>query len=295
MAEILIGTCGYSYHEWVGPVYPEGTKPGGYLACYAGLFPTVELDFAFYAMPKAENLSKMLVDGGPSLTFSIKAFQELTHRVDSVKWPDVAKRYLDAIAPLREAAQGFPAGRLEAILFQFPYQFGYTPDNRRYLDRLLKYFEGLLCAVEFRKADWYTGRLIEGMRERGIPLAALDMPELKGLPPLMDVVTAETAYIRLHGRNKETWWGSDGAAKYDYLYSDRELEAWADRIERIAGQAHRILVYFNNHPKGKAAKNAQTLEKILRKIGLLHDGEGGNKGAAISGGERHGGTDGCSS
>jgi hypothetical protein len=107
---ILIGTCGYSYHEWVGPVYPEGTKPGGYLACYAGLFPTGELDFAFYGMPKPENLAKMLVDGGPSLTFAIKAFQELTHRVDPFKWPEVAKRYLDAIAPLREAAPGFVSG-----------------------------------------------------------------------------------------------------------------------------------------------------------------------------------------
>jgi uncharacterized protein YecE (DUF72 family) len=243
------------------------------------MFPTVELDFAFYAMPKAEHLANMLIDGGPRLTFSIKAFQELTHRVDSVKWLDVAKRYLDAIAPLREASPGFPAGRLEAVLFQFPFSFGYEPENRRYLDKLLTFFNGVPAAVEFRKADWYTGRVIEGMKGRGVPLTALDMPELRGLPPLMDVVTSDTSYIRLHGRNKESWWGSDGAARYDYLYSDRELEAWADRIERIAGEAHRILVYFNNHPKGKAVKNAQTLEKILRKIGLLHDGEGGNKGS----------------
>jgi uncharacterized protein YecE (DUF72 family) len=46
MADILIGACGYSYHEWVGPVYPEGTKQSGYLACYSGLFPTVELDYS---------------------------------------------------------------------------------------------------------------------------------------------------------------------------------------------------------------------------------------------------------
>ncbi|MDR2402799.1 MAG: DUF72 domain-containing protein [Spirochaetaceae bacterium] len=274
MADILIGTCGYSYHEWVGPVYPAGTKPGAYLACYAGLFPTVELDFSFYAMPKAENLAKMLLDGGPRVTFSIKAFQGLTHKIDPVRWPDVAKQYLEAIAPLREPLPGFPAGRLEAVLFQFPYQFGYEGENRRYLDKLLKCFEGVPAAVEFRKADWYTGRVIEGMKDRGVPLVALDMPELRGLPPLMDVVTADTAYIRLHGRNKETWWGSDGAARYDYLYGDRELEAWADRIKGIGEQARRILVYFNNHPKGKAAKNALSLEKILKKAGLWHGGEG---------------------
>jgi uncharacterized protein YecE (DUF72 family) len=270
MAEILIGTCGYSYREWVGPVYPAGTKPGGYLACYAGLFPTVELDFAFYAMPKAENLAKMLVDGG-RLTFSIKAFRELTHKVDPVRWPDAAGPYLEGIAPLREAGPGFPAGRLEAVLFQFPYSFRYEPENRRYLGKLLDFFRDLPCAVEFRRADWYTGRVIGGMRERGVSLTVLDMPELKGLQPgpLMDVVTSDTAYIRLHGRNRDNWWGSDAAARYDYFYTEKELGTLAGRIERIAGQARRVLVYFNNHPKGQAAQNAQMLEIILKKAGLL--------------------------
>jgi uncharacterized protein YecE (DUF72 family) len=115
----------------------------------------------------------------------------------------VAERYLDGIAPLREAAPGLPAGRLEAVLFQFPYQFGYTPENRRYLGKLLDFFRGVPCTVEFRKADWYTERVIGGMKKREIPLAALDMPDLRGLPPLMDVVTSGTAYIRLHGRSKQ--------------------------------------------------------------------------------------------
>jgi uncharacterized protein YecE (DUF72 family) len=172
MADILIGTCGYSYHEWVGPVYPGGTKPGGYLR--------------------------------------------------------------------------------------------YEAENRRYLDKLLAYFKGVPAAVEFRNAEWTNERAIEGLRKRGTALVVLDMPELRGLPPLLDVLTAPFAYIRLHGRNRETWWGPDGTARYDYLYTDKELEAWAGRIERIAGQAQRILVYFNNHPKGQAAKNAQTLEKLLK-------------------------------
>lgn len=275
MADILIGTCGYSYPEWVGPVYPEGTKAGGYLACYGGLFPTVELDFAFYAMPKRENLAKMLVDGGPGLTFSIKAFQELTHRVDPLKWPDTAKRYLEAVEPLREASPEHPGGRLEAVLFQFPYSFHYEPENRRYLDKLLAFFKDVPAAVEFRTAEWYTERVIEALKARRVPLAALDMPERPGLPPPMDAVTADTAYIRLHGRNKEAWWGSDRAARYDYLYSDRELEAWAGRIERLAKQARRILVYFNNHPKGQAAENARTLETLLKQAGLTRGHTGG--------------------
>jgi len=263
MADIVIGTSGYSYHEWVGSVYPEGTKAKDYLSCYSGLFPTVELNFSYYTMPKADSLAKMLADGGNTLTFSIKAHKTLTHEVNPSLWEGEAKTYLTAIEPM------LAAGRLEAVLFQFPYSFQYTPDNRRYLDKLLAYFKGVPAAVEFRKADWYTGNVIDGMKNRNVPLVSLDLPELPKLPPTMDVVTAPMAYIRLHGRNKEAWWGDDDHARYDYLYSDREIEAWADRIKRITEQAKRILVYFNNHPLGKAARNAHTLEKILKKIGLL--------------------------
>ena len=264
MAKILIGTSGYSYNEWVGPVYPEGTKPKDFLSCYSGLFPTVELNYTYYAMPKAENMAKMLVDGGPDLSFAIKAHKTLTHEINAAQWEADAASYLRAIEPV------LAAGRLEAVLFQFPYAFHYTPDNRRYLDKLLACFKEAPAAVEFRTADWYTGRVLESMNKRKIPLVSLDMPELPKLPPLMDVVTAPLAYIRLHGRNKEAWWnGSDEHSRYDYLYTDSEIEAWAARIERIAGQAQRILVYFNNHPLGKAARNAHTLEKILRKTGVI--------------------------
>lgn len=275
MADILIGTCGYSYNEWVGPVYPDGAKKDQFLSLYAGMFPTVELDFAFYAMPKAENLSRMLISGGADLTFAIKAFQDLTHKIDTVKWPDTAKKYIEAVSPLLEAH------RLEAVLFQFPYSFHYTPENRRYLDKLLTCFRDIPIAVEFRGSDWYNGRVVAAMKERGIPLAALDLPDLNGLPPFLDVVTSKTAYIRLHGRNKESWWGSDRSSRYDYLYTEKEMETWAGRIERIVGETHRILVYFNNHPRGQAVKNARMLEILLRKVGLLQEGSH-NKEASLA-------------
>jgi len=257
MAEVVIGTSGYSYHEWVGQVYPEGTKASDYLSCYSGLFPTVELNFSYYQMPKAQSLSKMLDDGGAKLSFSIKAHKTLTHEVNPSLWEAEAKAYLTAIEPMLEA------GRLEAVLFQFPYSFHYTPENRRYLDKLLAYFKGVPSAVEFRTADWCITKVIEGMKSREVPLISLDMPDLKGLPPTIDVVTAPVAYIRLHGRNKEAWWGQDDHARYDYLYTDREIEALAARIKRIMEQAQRVLVFFNNHPFGKAVRNAQTLAKML--------------------------------
>jgi uncharacterized protein YecE (DUF72 family) len=156
MAEIMIGTCGYGYTDWVGPVYPKGTKPDARLGLYSGMFTTVEIDNTYYGMPTAANLAQKLTDGGPDLTFAIKAYKALTHEIKAGEWEEIAKNYLKAIEPLREA------GRLEAVLFQFPYSFHYTDDNRRYLDKLLTYFEDTPKAVEFRTADWITGRVIEG-------------------------------------------------------------------------------------------------------------------------------------
>jgi uncharacterized protein YecE (DUF72 family) len=179
----------------------------------------------------------MIERAGPSFVFSIKAHETLTHRVNPGAWEGKAKTYLTALEPLLKT------GRLGAVLFQFPYSFHYEPDQRRYLDKLLAYFKDIPSAVEFRNADWINTRVIEGLRKRGAALASLDMPDLKGLPPDTDVATSPLAYVRLHGRNKEAWWGSDAAA--------------------------RVLVYFNNHRRGQAAGNAQTLAKILEKAGLL--------------------------
>jgi uncharacterized protein YecE (DUF72 family) len=152
------------------------------------------------------------ISGWPKLTFAIKAHKTFTHEVNPSGWEGDAKTYLNAIEPMLKA------GRLEAVLFQFPYSFGYTDDNRRYLDRLLKCFKGVPAAVEFRKVDWFAGKVIEGMKSRNVPLVSLDMPELPKLPPLMDVVTAPVAYIRLHGRNKEWQIGQE----YAYLPFKRD-------------------------------------------------------------------------
>jgi uncharacterized protein YecE (DUF72 family) len=259
MAQILVGTCGFYYTDWLGPVYPEGTAKKDYLALYAKRFNTVELDYTYYSMPKAANLARMLLDGGPDLTFAIKAHETLTHKIDPAAWKTNANMYREAIEPVVQA------GRLEAVLFQFPYSFHYTTDNRRYLGDLLSCFQGIPLAVEFRVADWYHSRVIEGMQKQGVALVSLDMPDLAKLPPTMDVVTAPFSYIRLHGRNARAWWGSDEVARYDYLYTDRELEDWVDRIKRIVIQADKILVYFNNHARGQAVQNAQTLIMLLEK------------------------------
>lgn len=259
--QILVGTSGYGYVEWLGPVYPEGTKKEEFLARYASMFPTVELNFSYYKMPTVQLCERFLEQAGPSFLFSIKANEALTHKIAQDGWKDAARAFLEAIEPLRKA------GRLGAVLFQFPPSFRYEVDRRRYLDALLAEFSDFPVAVEFRNHEWYNNRVIDAFRSRRVAIASLDIPALEGLPPVMDVVTAPLAYIRLHGRNEANWWGSDSASRYDYLYSDAELEAWAERVGAIAGRADRVLVYFNNHLRGQSARNARSLEAILARAG----------------------------
>ncbi|MCL2276834.1 MAG: DUF72 domain-containing protein [Treponema sp.] len=267
MGKIIVGTSGYSYKEWVGPFYPENTKQADYLAFYAGRFETVELNFSYYAMPASEQLRRMLEtdnsqqavsqQAARNLTYSIKAHQSLTHKIDPAKWRDEAKTYLTAIEPLLEA------GRLDAVLIQFPFSFRYEADNRRHLANLLTEFSGAPVAVEFRNNEWNSNRVIDEFKKRNVAYVSTDSPDIKGLPNVLDVSTSSISYFRLHGRNEKNWWDSDSRSRYDYLYNDEELKGAAERVRRMAVKADKALVYFNNHARGQAVKNAQSLKKIL--------------------------------
>lgn len=263
MSSVLVGTSGYSYLDWVGSVYPEGTLPEEFLSRYAALFRTVELNVSFYRMPSVGQARRLLSQAGPSLHFSVKANEALTHRLDASSWKETARAFRAALDPFRAA------DRLAAVLFQFPQSFDYGIGARRYLDALLAELAGLPLAVEFRCPDWYNNRVIDAFRARHAALVSIDTPDLSGLPPTMDVVTAPLAYVRLHGRNAADWWGSDSASRYDYSYADSELDAWADRIKGIASQAERVLVYFNNPQRGQAVANARTLSLMLSRLGLV--------------------------
>jgi uncharacterized protein YecE (DUF72 family) len=263
MSQILIGTSGYSYTDWVGPVYPEGTSQNDFLSMYAALFSTVELNFSYYRMPTAAQLDTFVQKTPSSFQFSIKAHQSLTHEIVASSWRDAAATFMLALEPLRRE------DRLAAVLLQFPFSFHYEVENRKYLNDVLVALAGLPLVVEFRCADWFNNRVIDAFRERRIAFASMDMPSLKGLPPVMDVVTGSPTYIRFHGRNEKAWWQSESAERYNYLYTDLELETWTDRVKAIAEKADRTLVYFNNHPKGQAVRNAQTFSAMLSRSGLL--------------------------
>ncbi len=266
MSTILIGTSGYSYTEWVGPVYPAGTRQSDFLSLYSAEFATVELNFSYYQMPKREQLEKMMQESSEPLSFSIKAHQSLTHTIDYASWKTFAHEFCRASDVL------FQGGRGASVLFQFPYSFHYETQQRRYLDAILRECSSFPLAVEFRNAQWYNSRTIDALRARDISLVSLDLPNTKSMPPMMDVNTSSRAYIRLHGRNASSWWESDAASRYDYLYSEKEIESIAERVRMISSYADTVLIYFNNHRRGQAVSGARSLLQLLKKGGRAHAG-----------------------
>jgi len=256
MANLVIGTSGYSYKEWIGSVYPEGTNQKDFLKLYAREFHGVELNFSYYRQLEARTIAKMLEIVPQGFLFTIKAYKGLTHEISDNPHTE-AVQFKQGVLPMLETSS------LGAVLLQFPYRFHYTLENRRYLQKLCSEFEAVPLAIEFRNREWLKESVYDTLRKLDIALACLDEPDLPNLIRPSDVVTAHFSYVRFHGRNKENWWTGDNRMRYDYLYSDQELVDWIPRIRSLAGRVHTLFVFFNNHWKGQAVLNARRMGELL--------------------------------
>lgn len=256
MGNVWIGTSGYSYKDWLGPVYPEKLPAGEYLEFYSTLFNFTELNFSYYRQPTAAQTKSMAERVPADFLFSIKAHQSLTHSVTG-NWPQDLKQFLGGVAPLAET------GKLAPLIFQFPYSFHYERGNRIYLAKLLDQLKGWDTVVEFRGSDWNRDSVYTELYQRGIGLIQADYPALKGLPIPDDRSTSSTAYVRFHGRNEENWWGGTNISRYDYLYSEDELSEWLPRLQKLKAETKKLFIAFNNHHKGKAVQNGKQIAQML--------------------------------
>ena len=261
-ARILIGTSGYSYDDWVGPVYAPGTPREEFLPLYARQFPVVELNFSYYRQPSARALERMVAATPEGFLFALKAHRSMTHEIGA-SWENDIAAFRESLLPMVEAR------RLAAVLLQFPYSFSYSAESRTRLATLCGKLEGLPLAVEFRKSDWLKDSVFTGLRDRGVSLVSVDEPDLPRLLRPTAEITGPFGYVRMHGRNKAAWWTGDNASRYDYLYSPGELEEWIERIKSIMERAPVLLLFFNNHWRGNAAQNAREMRMLLQERGLL--------------------------
>lgn len=265
---LLVGTCGYSYPEWAeAGVYPAGVKSGKMLAHYAAQFPITELNHTWYQMPRAEAIERLRLLAPEGFPFTAKLTRTLTHEIDAKAWPAMATAYRDGLAPLVQA------GQLVAVLAQFGPDFDRSLAHRNYLGALLSELEGLHVAVEFRHDSWVNDKVFAELERRRVSLVAVDEPALPGLFPALDMVTnPELFYVRFHGRNAKGW-GAGKNAQFDYDYKDDELQEWTEkRLLPMAKKAKRGVIFFNNHVRGQAPKNARSLRELLAKYGLAGGG-----------------------
>ncbi len=253
---IYIGTSGYSYDDWVGPVYPPGLPKQEWLAYYAREFQACEINFTYYRLPSARTLAAMEAKTPPGFVFTVKASQELTHDRDDPEPAFAAFRA--GVAPLVEA------GKLGCVLAQFPYAFHATRENRDYLRRFRERMQGLPAVIELRNRAWVSEETFGLLRELGLGYCCVDEPRLPGLIPPVAVATSPIAYVRFHGRNASKWWQHEAAwQRYDYTYSEEELAEWRPKIHSLDSQAEVTFVFANNHWQGQAVGTARQLRLLL--------------------------------
>ncbi len=269
MGELLIGTSGYSYDDWVGPVYPPGTRRGDFLSVYARRFCFTELNFSYYRLPEPEALRAIAAKTPSGFRFSVKAHRSLTHDRDA-EWKRNAERFAEAVAALSsiEPSTGSRADasredRLAGGLLQFPFSFHYEPASRRYLASLTDALKPLRLFVEFRNAEWDHQSVWREMERRDLGLVVPDLPRLDGLPATPPRLTAPWGYLRFHGRNAPQWWSGTNVTRYDYLYREEELREWAGPVHSMLNDAEAVIVAFNNHFAGQAVQNAEQFAAMI--------------------------------
>jgi uncharacterized protein YecE (DUF72 family) len=255
-----IGLAGWSYPDWKGRVYPakppRGFDPLAYLAEY---FDTIEINGTFYRIPTVKSTRDWAarVAGHPGFKFTAKLPQVFTHKRQATSEDEAALKA--ALAPLHDA------GRLGALLLQFPYAFHHTPENRAYLQHLVECFRDYPLVLEVRHRSWDVPSAYEFLRERGVGFCNIDQPQVSYALGLTQQVTSAIGYLRLHGRNAVAWFQDDANrdARYDYLYTAAELDEITEVLARIAAQARDVYLIANNHFRGQAALNALDVRRRL--------------------------------
>ncbi|HET9492748.1 MAG TPA: DUF72 domain-containing protein [Chloroflexia bacterium] len=263
---IHIGTSGYSYQDWKGPVYPENIKDNEMLAFYAQHFNTTEINYTYYRMPAARTLQAMASKVPDDFIFTIKASKELTHEREEAEegggTPENFRLFREALQPLIDE------NKFGAVLAQFPNSFKPTQENTDYLETFRERMGDLPVVVEFRNAGWVTDDTFELLRKNNLGYCCVDEPRLKGLIPPIAVATSPIAYVRFHGRNAQKWWQHDEAyERYSYEYSPEELQEWVPKIEKLDSAAPNTFIFTNNHYRGAAVRTAEQLRDMLAKAG----------------------------
>jgi uncharacterized protein YecE (DUF72 family) len=261
---IRFGPAGFLYKDWAGIVYPpDAPKKFDPLAYVARYFDTVEINSTFYG-PATERTARSWlrrVEDRPDFRFTAKLYQRFTHQRKTAWTVAEVDEVRAGMDPLMEA------GRLGALLLQFPWSFRRTPENREWLADVTTAFAQYPLVLEVRHESWNVPETYGTLAERGIGFVNIDQPLFRDSIAPSAHATSAVGYVRVHGRNYSDWFREKAQSheRYDYLYPARELEPWAERTREVADQAptEDVFVVTNNHYRGKAVANALMLKSMV--------------------------------
>ncbi|HEY2931990.1 MAG TPA: DUF72 domain-containing protein [Acidobacteriota bacterium] len=254
---IYFGTAGWVYRDWEGKFYPQ-KKPRGFdpLLYLSKYFDTVEINSSFYYPPQPEAVAKWVqrVQENKKFRFTAKLWKKFTHERSFTEADlDEFKRAIDPL---------LSAGKLGAMLLQFPWSFKNEDQSRDYLVRLIENFPDYPLVLEVRHESWNLEATFDLLRQMGVGFCNIDQPRIgRSLRPTA-AVTSGIGYYRLHGRNYKDWFRSDADVneRYDYLYSSEELQEAEELTAAISERARDTYVILNNHRNAQAPGNALELK-----------------------------------
>ena len=294
---VLVGTCSWTDRTLVNETdwYPRRSMTAAErLAFYASRFPVVEADSTYYFPPTPEMSASWVERTPDGFTMNVKAYSLLTGHPTFPQslWPDLQSevatehrdkrslyashlppdaieeswdRFRHALMPLHSA------GKLGAVLLQYPRWFTPKDSNREELTAARRRLPDFDLCVEFRNGRWLADdeadRTFEFLESQNLAYVCVDEPQGfdSSLPPVV-AVSSDLAVVRFHGRNAETWTADVPSAsfRFRYRYEPAELEEWLPRIEELAGSAKEIHVLMNNCYRDHAVDNAAEISRLLR-------------------------------
>ena len=290
MGQVQVGTASWTDRTLLesGWYPPEADTPERRLRYYARQFGLVEVDATYYALPAEQTAAAWAARTPAGFTFDVKAFSLFTQHptrvaalpkdlrppaektgkdrvylkdVDPAVVDEAWQRFLSALEPLHQA------GKLGAILLQFPPWFPISRARKEYILACAQRAAPRRVCVEFRNHTWMTAdnqkETLDFLAEHRLPYVCVDMPQgyRDSIPPVL-AATSELAVVRLHGHS-ETWESKDIHERFGYRYTDGELSGWAPRIAALARDAQDTHVLFNNCYRDYAQANARQLAGLL--------------------------------
>ena len=266
---VYIGTSGWSYPKgagtWAGYFYPSGIPSE--LEYYSQFFNTVEINSSFYRPPNPGYVYNWARRTPPDFRFTVKLWQKFTHpkmyqaatgQAAVISQEDV-DLFNSSLEPL------YKSGKLGALLAQFPPSFKNDRYGQQILSAVIRTFGQYRLAVELRHRSWSDDRhTADLLREHNVAWVQIDEPKFPSSIAADIPLTADMAYFRFHGRNKENWWTGDSETRYKYLYSPEEIKELADKMRPAFEQTRLTFAFFNNHWRGYASRNAADMKKELK-------------------------------